>query len=145
MYLLGKRSVWTFREADKNIERQIRPIFPAMQDFPVTEITFELMYWRKANHIHRWFVENVQHGVDDCGEYQVSREQLSDLSSRCVAVLNSHEQADQQLPTLGGFFFGGTTYDQYYFDQLRRTRDGLDRILTIQDDQELVFSYHSSW
>lgn len=26
-------------------------------------------YWRKANAIHRWFVDNVQHGDDDCREY----------------------------------------------------------------------------
>ena len=24
--------------------------------------------WRKANHIHQWFVQNVQDGNDDCGD-----------------------------------------------------------------------------
>ena len=24
-------------------------------------------YWRKANQIHAWFVDNVQQGNDDCG------------------------------------------------------------------------------
>ena len=36
-------------------------------------------YWRKANHIHKWFVDEVQEGIDDCGEYEVSHEQLKDL------------------------------------------------------------------
>ena len=26
----------------------------------------EAAYWRKANQIHNWFVENIQDGEDDC-------------------------------------------------------------------------------
>lgn len=48
----------------------------------------EAMYWRKANHIHRWFVENVQNGEDDCREYYVSREQLAELRKLCRLVLD---------------------------------------------------------
>jgi hypothetical protein len=36
-------------------------------------------YWRKANAIHQWFVENVQAGEADCREYYVSRTQLEAL------------------------------------------------------------------
>lgn len=32
----------------------------------VKEITEEVGYWRKANAIHGWFVDNVQKGNDDC-------------------------------------------------------------------------------
>ncbi len=39
----------------------------------------EIGYWRKANAIHAWFVENVQEGIDDCGEYEVEEEQLAEL------------------------------------------------------------------
>src|SRR4051812_38424335 len=46
-------------------------------------------YWRKANHIHRWFVENVQGGQDDCREYYVSREQLGELLKTVNRVLAS--------------------------------------------------------
>ena len=35
----------------------------------VTEIIESVGYWRKANHIHKWFVDNVQNGEDDCKEY----------------------------------------------------------------------------
>ena len=37
----------------------------------VTYIEEEAGYWRKANAIHRWFVENVQKGEDDCRDYYV--------------------------------------------------------------------------
>jgi len=43
--------------------------------------------WRKANHIHNWFVENVQEGVDDCGTYEVTKEQLEELLDICKRVL----------------------------------------------------------
>ena len=45
----------------------------------VTYITEEAVYWRKANQIHKWFVDNVQDGVDDCGHYYVSKEKLEAL------------------------------------------------------------------
>ena len=44
-------------------------------------------YWRKANAIHRWFVENVQDGEDNCGEYKVERKQLEELLDRVNQVL----------------------------------------------------------
>lgn len=47
----------------------------------------DLGYWRKANHIHKWFVDNVQNGVDECHPYQVSRKNLEDLLNICSKVL----------------------------------------------------------
>lgn len=44
--------------------------------------------WRKANHIHKWFVDNVQDGVDDCGTYEVSKEQFEELLDICKKVIN---------------------------------------------------------
>jgi hypothetical protein len=55
----------------------------------ITYITTEVMYWRKANAIHKWFVENVQDGKDDCGEYYVSDEKLKELLNICTKILES--------------------------------------------------------
>lgn len=49
----------------------------------------QIGYWRKANHIHNWFVENVQDGIDECDTYEVTKEQLEDLLSVCKEVLNN--------------------------------------------------------
>ena len=43
-------------------------------------------YWRKANQIHNWFVENVQDGIDDCGTYEVTEKQLVNLLNTCWKV-----------------------------------------------------------
>ena len=47
----------------------------------------EVMYWRKVNQIHRWFVENVQDFEDDCKYHEVSKEQLEELRDICKEVL----------------------------------------------------------
>lgn len=53
----------------------------------ITYIIEEIGYWRKANAIHAWFVKNVQKGVDDCGDYYVSREMAQKLLDTCKIVL----------------------------------------------------------
>ena len=45
--------------------------------------TTEVAYWRKANAIHRWFVNNVQDGIDECQETIVTRNQLFTLLQIC--------------------------------------------------------------
>jgi hypothetical protein len=51
-------------------------------------------YWRKANAIHRWFVENVQEGEDDCKEYYVDQEKLKELLRTVEEVLAASELVD---------------------------------------------------
>ena len=65
--------------------------------------------------IHKWFVDHVQEGEDDCKQYYVSREQLKELLGTCKLVIENHELAGELLPTQDGFFFGSTEYDDEYF------------------------------
>lgn len=44
-------------------------------------------YWRKANAIHKWMVENVQDGQDDCKEYHFGEEQMEKLLDACEQVV----------------------------------------------------------
>lgn len=112
--------------------------------------------WRKANAIHKWFVDNVQNGNDDCGTYEVSVEDLCRLHDTCVDVLESTElidaeiqngtvngepnmvqgkkladpsKAQELLPTQEGFFFGSQDYDQWYWWDLEHTKESIDRLL----------------
>lgn len=113
----------------------------------VKTLVYEAMYWRKANAIHRWFVENIQDNKDDCGYYYVSREQLKELLTACQKVLTYPTMAQELLPTRDGFFFGSTDYDVDYLDDLKQTAEGLTKILDwyTDDDWSWVFYYHSSW
>ena len=53
--------------------------------------------WRKANMIHRWFVDNVQNGNDDQGIYPVSVEDLVKLHDTCKEVLDNSEMIEAEI------------------------------------------------
>lgn len=109
----------------------------------VVSITLHMGYWRKANQIHRWFVENVQDGVDECQRAYVSIEELETLKSLCMDVLENKDFAERLLPAQEGFFFGGTEYDKYYFDQLEATIRIVDKCINSKYPGD--FYYRSSW
>ena len=99
------------------------------------------LYWRKANQIHAWFVANVQGGDDDCREYDVTSEQLTELRGLCRQVLKTKNT--NLLPPYEGFFFGSTEIDEHYFKVLRKTEQALTETLNEHPDAE--YSYRSSW
>ena len=113
----------------------------------ITYIEEEIGYWRKANQIHNWFVNNVQNGNDNCGTYYVDADNLEELSNLCKEVLADHSKAEELLPTTPGFFFGGTEYDEWYFKDLEKTVEVIDGILTEmkENDAYYEFYYDSSW
>ena len=65
---------------------------------PWMRIAEHVGYWRKANHIHNWFVENIQDGIDDCAYHrEVTDEDLLELLDVCKRVLDSCEMVDARL------------------------------------------------
>jgi hypothetical protein len=167
MHLSAKKYLWS--DKDKAISEQVNKAIGVVPDFEkrfygsslvVKEISLEAMYWRKANAIHGWFVENVQDGDDDCKEYEVDRGQLETLRNACSKILARHEamktMSDEQLEEMDdldedeesleptqGFFFGSTDKDEWYYEDLKNTVEGLDRVLALPD--EYYFSYRASW
>lgn len=109
----------------------------------VTYIEEELCYWRKSNQIHAWFVDNCQDGVDDCKPYYVDIEQIKELLSLCEAV--TKEKDPSLLPSRGGFFFGSTDADEYYYDDIKRTSRELRKIIREYEEYEFSIFYESSW
>lgn len=110
----------------------------------VTYITEEVGYWRKANAIHRWFVDECQDGIDQCQEAYVDTEKLQELLDICIQIKNDHALAAELLPTTSGFFFGSTECDEYYYEDIDYTVDMLKRVLA-EDNANASFAYQSSW
>lgn len=75
----------------------------------ISHITEEAMYWRKANHIHKWFVDKVQNYVDDCGEHDVSSEQLKELRDLCKQVIDIAQLVPGQLHASTSYTDGAKT------------------------------------
>lgn len=78
---------------------------PGILTVEVTDIEEPVMQWRKANHIHAWFVDNVQNGNDDMNEYHVSWDKLRSLLSVCNRVIGESELVDGQV-------YKATVYNQ---------------------------------
>lgn len=72
----------------------------------------EVGYWRKANAIHNWFVENVQNGEDDCWSYAVTKEQIEELLELCKEVKKNCELVDGKI-LLGRTLKDGKWEDEY--------------------------------
>ena len=144
---------------------------------PWTGIMEQVGYWRKANQIHNWFVENIQDGIDDCNYHrEVTEEDLTELLNVCQKVLDSCKMvtgqicngykyengvrtpmmevgkyvenpsvAKELLPSTSGFFFGGTSYDEYYVEDIKNTIDIITKVLETTDFDKQMIYYVSSW
>lgn len=151
MYLRGRRYLYSYADSDdQSLSRQVQNLFPELADrrgqfdeSVVKEIEIEAGYWRKANHIHKWFVDHVQDGEDDCGTYSVNREQLTELLELCQRVLGFRYLANELLPTQEGFFFGATSYDDGYYQDIEHTIQVLEDALKLPESWN--FQYHASW
>lgn len=115
----------------------------------VSYIEEQVGYWRKANQIHKWFVDNVQEGEDDCEEYEVSEEQLEKLLADCKKVKLDSQLAASILPTQSGFFFGGTEYDEFYMQEIDDTIEIIESLLKEKEEGDTYLNgeiyYRSSW
>lgn len=113
------------------------------------EVKMNVMYWRKANQIHGWFVDHPQDGVDECIETDVSHEDLRNLLKLCKIVHNDHSMGAELLPVTEVFFFGNYDpeegYDEYYFEQIDITIKALEVLLEELPESDYQFSYRSSW
>ena len=107
------------------------------------EVSVTCAYWRKANQIHKWFVDNVQGGEDNCGEYYVSDEKLRELRETCRQALFAKDPS--LLPPQAGFFFGSYDIDEYYWSDIKDTIKQIDRVLALSEMSKLSFYYTSSW
>lgn len=144
MYLNAKRYLWRVRDEEQSIAQKISDIGLDNGGMRVKEVCCEAMYWRKANAIHYWFVQNIQSGKDDCREYLVTRDNLRSLLRVCETVLSDPSKADDILPPAEGFFFGSNTIDDWYWDDVKTTIGTIQRLLTdVSEDWD--FYYASSW
>ena len=102
--------------------------FPNLTNLTVSRTTdYTVGYWRKANAIHSWFLENCaakdpfDNPIDDCRPIEIPVERLEELLDTCKEVLEDHSLAKKLLPTADGFFFGSTEYDEWYFRSIELT------------------------
>ena len=148
MYLYKKNFIWSGDWVKPEHKQEIivkkgGEVDTTIKPEKVRYVIEEAGYWRKANQIHQWFVDNVQQGEDDCQHYHVSREQLESLLDICKKIKEDNSLAKSLLPTQSGFFFGGTEYNEYYYQDIDNTIQILEE--TFIDESADEFEYRSSW
>lgn len=76
-----------YKEAEAYLKTVQDKIHIAMQ---VTDSEYK--YWRKANHIHAWFVNNVQDGIDECQESVLTVEHINLLKETVDKIIDASEE-----------------------------------------------------
>lgn len=155
MYLSVRKSVWRNEFVKPELSERYDSVVKSAKiddlidkDNCLASVRATTIYWRKANQIHGWFVENVQNGVDNCDEYDVPVEKLKALRDLCVKVKT--ENKPELLPPCPGFFFGSYDIDEWYWADIDHTITELNRVLDALPNADAEplpasFTYTASW
>lgn len=106
----------------------------------------EVCYWRKANQIRNWIVENCGYPADgNCEEVEITKENLEALIDTCRKVVDNPKLANELLPCSTGFFFGSQEYDKWYFEDLKNTIATCENIIHDTDWEKEKIIYSDWW
>ena len=114
-------------------------------DIYVNKVKYHrLGYFRKVNFLVRFF-KKQGFDVDHQIPFSFDREVAEELLDLCNQVLKDHSKAEELLPTMSGFFFGSTDYNEYYFKDVELVRDWVKDTLipefgTLKDDEYIEFA-----
>jgi hypothetical protein len=156
-------SRWGFEESETtarstNVEAAAGLLELACQDSASGELEWDdgkvvvsivCAYWRKANAVHSWFVQNCQDGIDECQESPVSREDLQALREQCLAAVAAYDTGDKDvaeelMTPKAGFFFGSYDVDDWWRSDIQQTAEEIERVLR-DAPQDVYFTYQASW
>lgn len=113
-----------------------------------TVISYQIGYFRKFNALHSYIVKTFADGIDNCQDIILYKEDVEKIKKVLDDVLNVHQQAEKAkeiLPTQSGYFFGGTDYDEYYFEEVKVAADLMQNFLDNFDFENYQLVYRASW
>lgn len=157
---------WDWYDADKKAQSEAVEAAAGLLDFAIEDtkggslwwedgkvmVNIGAAYWRKANAIHAWFVDECQDGIDECQPSTVHPEQLAWLLTLCINAATAYvdgdkTKAEEILTPRGGFFFGSTDVDEWWLEDVRSTIAQIERVINIaaRIPGPVEFVYQSSW
>ena len=83
----------------------------------------EVAYFRKVNFLLPFF----EYG-ENCSRLEIDDYKIDELLFKCKQVLEDHSLAETLLPTLGGFLFGNSEYNDWYFEDVKEVYDKFSEI-----------------
>ena len=140
MYLTAEKYLWS--GSDDGLAEQIAALVDTRHK--VKAVRARAGYWRKANAIHGWFVDNVQDGDDNCREYYVDFDDIKTLLELCEQVRADKSKAAELLPPRNGFFFGSDQINDDYWQDIDDTIKQLTEAMA-DFGESWQFYYQASW
>jgi hypothetical protein len=119
-----------------------------------TTTRYQVGYWRKFNALHSWIVEKLADGKDKCQPIKLTVSNVEELINICEKLLKDRnvELAKELLPTKDGDFFGSLEYDEWYFHDVLKTYEILNKVLQVVfndrkslNPQDYTIVYQASW
>ena len=156
-------------QLDKNdliSEFDLEPIYDvdgnATHRYELLTVKWQDRSYRKANQIQNYFETHFYEGGNEsnhekynCVNTKVDDFTIDDLLNR-IHKINKNPTAtvaEAEFPTTAGFFYGGTDYDEFYFEQnnefandlieLKQVRDQINSQLNNTPYQAII--KYSSW
>jgi len=114
-------------------------------------ITEQVAYWRKFNALHGWFINECTAGVDECQNINVEEDKMKELLETLKEVSSNFDKAEELLPPVQGFFFGGDEIDEYYKEEVISTIKIIEDLLEEHEQSKEHglysgdFEYRASW
>ena len=100
----------------------------------------EVAYFRKVNFLLPFF----EYG-ENCSRLEIDDYKIDELLFKCKQVLEDHSLAETLLPTQGGFFFGNSEYNDWYFEDVKEVYDKFSEIAEDFNSDEDMLSMVCSW
>jgi len=157
MYLSGSRYISSYNPMPEEtvlVEAVREGLNLPECETPLASVETTIIQWRKANAIHKWFVDNCQEGEDkNCERTSIELPALELLHGTLAQLLDHDEsKATLLLPPCAGFFFGGTELDECYWNEVDRTHavlgewiDFIKKDLLRKNSWGWDLYYQSSW
>lgn len=152
MYLYKKSYVKNWRDTPDELGHQVSVTLGGIprKDIKPERLSYieeEVAYWRKFNALHKYFVDTIGGGQDDCQEIYVGINDLIDLLevlNKVKEILNNSQKVvnttvgwkgepveyetyacvdeiNDIFPPTDGFFFGSTDIDDYFKGNVEST------------------------
>ena len=153
MYLSRKTYVqnWEHTKPEDRISIDLSGNTKGIDPDKISYIIESVGYWRKANAIHGWIVDQCAGGEDRCQEIYMPKSKLEELHQLCCSILGEESEealvnaALEKLPPAEGFFFGSNEVGNWYKQDLRDTINILGKVLTEPNFGESEIIYQASW
>lgn len=103
----------------------------------------EIAYFRKVNFLVRFF-DDKGFNTEEQIPLEITKEMCKELEERCRTVLEDITKCKKLLPTMSGFFFGSTDYDNYYIHDVEEVLKELETNIlpafdNLQDTEYITF------